>query len=583
MFDMLVGTVGRHFIPCILKHSNSEFIKDYIELLQFTTDRNPNTIKIESKYEKLYFRRIIDDINNGLNWDVFETVQMERKEYRLFFLENVLKTENPTFCRSKKDGSTPLHVTSLLGYNDLSFFFVESDKSQVNSRDNTGKTPLHLACSKGNAAVAKILIKFNAEVNQMDTNKITPFMLACSSDTCINKPNGKGYTPFYLAISSGQHEIAKTIIKYGADPNYQNDDGLTPLHIACETNKFEIVKTLLEQYQVEFNKEDNKGRTPLDVSKIHNRKDISEYLIEREPINENILARKCKYAQHNLEDQKEYRLKKTVLIALRYLGHSGNIRLISDIFNVSDSTVITCRDRVISALASIKDEYICWPLDAASQANVSQKFEEKKGFPGVIGAIDGTHIQINAPKEHGQSYVNRKNYHSKILQSVCLPNMKFSHIYSGWPGSVHDSRVLKNSELWENGEVACQSNHIIGDGAYPIKKWLLTPYRDTGNLNAEQRRFNYVHSSTRSVIERAFGILKGRFKKLQFIEVKKIQTACDVITACCVLQNFCIMFWDTGEDFIDEAENQELNACNNQPLNDVDGISKRDRIARSLM
>lgn len=275
--------------------------------------------------------------------------------------------------------------------------------------------------------------------------------------------------------------------------------------------------------------------------------------------------------------------EKTVLIALRYLGHTGNIRLISDIFNVSDSTVITCRGRVISALASIKDEYICWPLDAASQANVSQKFEDKKGFPGVIGAIDGTHIRINAPKEHGQSYVNRKNYHSIILQAVCLPNMKFSHIYSGWPGSVHDSRVLKNSELWENGEVACQSNHILGDGAYPIKKWLLTPYRDTGNLNAEQRRFNYVHSSTRTVIERAFGILKGRFKKLQFIEVKKIQSACDVITACCVLQNFCIMFGDTGEDFIDDAQNQELNACNNQPLNDVDGLSKRDRIARSLM
>ncbi|CAG2187279.1 unnamed protein product [Mytilus edulis] len=202
--------------------------------------------------------------------------------------------------------------------------------------------------------------------------------------------------------------------------------------------------------------------------------------------------------------------EKTVLIALRYLGHTGNIRLISDIFNVSDSTVITCRDKVISALASIKDKYICWPLDAASQANVSQKFEDKKGFPGVIGAIDG-------------------------------------------------------------------------DGAYPIKKWLLTPYRDTGNLNAEQRRFNYVHSSTRTVIERAFGILKGRFKKLQFIEVKKIQSACDVITACCVLQNFCIMFGDTGEDFIDDAQNQELNTCNNQPLNDVDGLSKRDRIARSLI
>jgi hypothetical protein len=237
---------------------------------------------------------------------------------------------------------------------------------------------------------------------------------------------------------------------------------------------------------------------------------------------------------------------------------------------------------VISALGSLIDEYICWPLDAQSQANVSTKFQENKGFPGVIGAIDGTNIQIHPPKEHGQSYVNRKNYHSIILQAVCLPDMKFSHIYSGWPGSVHDSRVPKNSELWEHGDNACRTNHIIGDGAYPIKEWLLTPYRDTGHLNAEQRRYNYVHSSTRTVIERSFCLLKGRFKRLQFIEVKNMQTACDIITACCVLQNFCILFGDSGEDFIDDVENQELDVYNDQSLNDVDGIAKRDRIAINL-
>jgi hypothetical protein len=56
----------------------------------------------------------------------------------------------------------------------------------------------------------------------------------------------------------------------------------------------------------------------------------------------------------------------------RYLGHAGNIRIISDLFNVSDSTVVTCRNRVISALGSLKDEYICWPLDAQSQANAER-------------------------------------------------------------------------------------------------------------------------------------------------------------------------------------------------------------------
>jgi hypothetical protein len=85
-----------------------------------------------------------------------------------------------------------------------------------------------------------------------------------------------------------------------------------------------------------------------------------------------------------------------------------------------------------------------------------------------------------------------------------------------------------------------------------------------------------------NVIERSFCLLKGRFKRLQFIEVKNMETACDIITACCVLQNFCILFGDSGEDFIDDVENQEFDVYNDQPLSDVDGIAKRDRIAINL-
>jgi len=44
--------------------------------------------------------------------------------------------------------------------------------------------------------------------------------------------------------------------------------------------------------------------------------------------------------------------------------------------------------------------------------------EEKKGFPRVIGIIDGTHIKIEAPKENYESYINRKGYHFIQLQVI---------------------------------------------------------------------------------------------------------------------------------------------------------------------
>ena len=38
-----------------------------------------------------------------------------------------------------------------------------------------------------------------------------------------------------------------------------------------------------------------------------------------------------------------------------------------------------------------------------------EKFEELQGFPGVIGAIDGSHIPITPPEASSQDYQNRKN------------------------------------------------------------------------------------------------------------------------------------------------------------------------------
>ena len=58
-----------------------------------------------------------------------------------------------------------------------------------------------------------------------------------------------------------------------------------------------------------------------------------------------------------------------------------------------------------------------------------------------------------------------------------------------------------------------------------------------------------------------------------------METVCDIITVCCVLQNCCLLSKDSGEDCIDDVENQELDVYNDQPLNDVDRIAKRDRVA----
>ena len=74
-----------------------------------------------------------------------------------------------------------------------------------------------------------------------------------------------------------------------------------------------------------------------------------------------------------------------------------------------------------------------------------------RAFMKVAGAIDGCHIRIKPPSgPDGHCYRNRKLFPSIILQAVCDHQDHFTDTYVGWPGSVHDSRVLRHSPLYRS-------------------------------------------------------------------------------------------------------------------------------------
>ena len=87
---------------------------------------------------------------------------------------------------------------------------------------------------------------------------------------------------------------------------------------------------------------------------------------------------------------------------------------------------------------------------------------------------------------------------------------RFTNLVAKWPGSVHDSFILSNSGVPTYMEQQLMKNSwLLGDSGYPLKKWLMTPKT---NPNEQEKRFNIAHARTRNVIERAFGVLKSRFR-----------------------------------------------------------------------
>lgn len=86
------------------------------------------------------------------------------------------------------------------------------------------------------------------------------------------------------------------------------------------------------------------------------------------------------------------------------------------------------------------------------------------------------------------SYRTSKKKYAVQLQAVCDAALFFTDCFAGYPGAVHDARVLHNSPLYKDAmrnERALFPNgeYLIGDKGYqPVRTWLITPYKDTGVL-----------------------------------------------------------------------------------------------------
>ena len=65
-------------------------------------------------------------------------------------------------------------------------------------------------------------------------------------------------------------------------------------------------------------------------------------------------------------------------------------------------------------------------------------------------------------------FANSK-YYSILFKLVCDDSMLFTDVLAGWPGSVHDPRVLRNSVLWNTSAHKFPGDtYLLGDGGYPL-------------------------------------------------------------------------------------------------------------------
>ncbi|XP_038132030.1 protein ALP1-like [Cyprinodon tularosa] len=170
------------------------------------------------------------------------------------------------------------------------------------------------------------------------------------------------------------------------------------------------------------------------------------------------------------------------------------------------------------------------------------------------------------------------------MQAVCDHQGRFIDTYVGWPGSVHDSRVLRHSPLYRQSVYPPPGYFLVADGGYPCLQHpppLIAPYKKPVQ-SVGALRFNSHHSRARCIVERAFGMMKTRFRVI-FMQALEVHHSFVpyVITACAILHSICLGAGDVmspddeAEEAVDEDEGEtELGA--------VSGAWWRDQIAAEV-
>jgi hypothetical protein len=82
---------------------------------------------------------------------------------------------------------------------------------------------------------------------------------------------------------------------------------------------------------------------------------------------------------------------------------------------------------------------------------------------------------------------------------------------------------------------------LIGDVVYPMRPWFYSPFRSEKNgLLIYKAHWNSIESNTRMSLERAFRMLKGRFRILLKGIGIPLCHMLDLMMACLCLHNMCI-------------------------------------------
>ena len=276
-------------------------------------------------------------------------------------------------------------------------------------------------------------------------------------------------------------------------------------------------------------------------------------------------------------------------IFMAIIAKNEDYRMLRELFQHSLRTIQRAFHEVLRLVRKKLYSEVVKPVDNSTPSVIKDSCARSPFFDACRGAVDGTHIPISiglrAVKRHQKKPVpaawrNRKGYYSQNVFACVDFDGNFRFVLAGWEGSAHDSRVIRSAISRGFGPPGPGTYYLADAGYSSMDGLLVVPYPKTRyhlkewdlqgrNPKNMKELFNLRHSSLRTTVERAFGVLKCRFAILRHTRHGfSISTQVNIIYACVALHNWLNAFGGDFEEVERRATEENLTGAAEEDAGD---------------